>query len=250
MLYQTNKIDKLAFVKDIVKQDYRAATVFRRYGIDFCCGASSTLEMACLIRNLDLETIQKELAKATRSVYISNTLQYEEWEPDFLIDYIVHVHHSYLKIVLPELLATFPTFVESHRKKYSFLPELLSTFADLAKEMLSHISQEEEIIFPYIKQIFYAYKDKEPYGSLLVRTLSKPVADVMKHEHDFVVKALERMRILSNDYVLPPDACTNYRANILTLQEIDDDITQHLHLENNILFPKAIEMEGKLRGKI
>jgi regulator of cell morphogenesis and NO signaling len=112
--------------------------------------------------------------------------------------------------------------------------------------MLPHLQHEEEIIFPYIRQIAHAYDNKESYAGLLVRTLRKPVENVMHHEHEAVHKILGNMRQLTNHYTPPQHACTNHKVTFLKLLEIDNDLTQHMYLENDILFPRAIEMEKKL----
>ena len=246
MLYGINKINKNTFVTDIVIQDYRTATVFRKYGIDFCCGAKFPLEVACSMRELNLESVCEDLENAARTIYIPNILKFDKWDLCFLADYIVRVHHEYLRAAMPETLASLEQFAEGHQKKNSYLSELLSVFAALVNEMLPHMVQEEEIIFPYIRQITHAFNSKEPYAGLLVRTLSKPVEFVMHHEHALVIKSLHRIRELTNDYCPPLNACTNHKVSFYSLREIDNDLVQHLHLENNILFPKAIEMEKEL----
>ncbi len=239
-------IDKQSFVSDIVKKDYRTAAVFRRYGIEYCCGAKFPLEMICSLKNLDPEDLLVELNHVSRTITISNTLKFEEWDPIFLADFIVNVHHEYLKTMLPVAIETIQQFAEGHKKKFNYLGDLVSEFSALTNELLTHLRYEEEIIFPYIRQIVHAHRSKESYASLLVRTLSKPVGDVMQHEHRFVLDALVRIRELTGNYNVPPDACTSHKVSFQTLQEIDHDIMQHLYLENDILFPGAIRLEKEL----
>jgi regulator of cell morphogenesis and NO signaling len=239
-------IDKQAFVSDIVKKDYRTATVFRRHGIEFCCGAKFPLELVCSLKGLDPDIIEAELENACRSISIPNSIKFEEWELAFLADYIVNIHHEYLRSTIPSALETIQQFSDGHKKKFSYLPELVAEFTAMAKELLSHIKYEEDIIFPYIKQIAFAHKGKESYASLLVRTLSKPVEEVMHHEHRFVEDSLGRIRELTGKYAISQEACTSHKVSFLILQELDQDIMQHLHLENDILFPRAIQMEKEL----
>jgi regulator of cell morphogenesis and NO signaling len=246
MPLSTKHIDKQSFVSDIVKTDYRTAVIFRRYGIEFCCGAKFPLEMVCSLKGIEPESLLAELENASRSISISNTLKFEDWDTAFLSDYIVNIHHEYLRTMLPASLESIQQFSEGHKKKFGYLPELVNEFSAMSNELLNHIRYEEEIIFPYIKQIAYAYKGKESYASLLVRTLSKPVEDVMHHEHRFVEDSLTRIRELTNHYSVPAEACTSHKVSFLTMQEVDRDIMQHLHLENDILFPKAISMEKEL----
>ncbi len=180
------------------------------------------------------------------TITIPNTIKYEEWDLAFLADYIVHIHHEYLRATLPAALETVRQFTDGHKKKFPNLPELVTVFSALTKELLDHIRYEEEIIFPYIKQIAHAYKARESYASLLVRTLSKPVEEVMNHEHKFVEDALLRIRELTSQYHFPADACTSHKVSFLTLKDLENDILQHLYLENDILFPRAIKMEKEL----
>ncbi|HET9824486.1 MAG TPA: DUF542 domain-containing protein, partial [Chitinophagaceae bacterium] len=186
LLRSAKRIDYNLSVSDIVSADYRTADVFRKYGIDFCCGGKWPLKMICETRNLDFNSIRKELEEAARTISIHNTLRFEEWDIDFLTDYIVNVHHQYLRKALPEAKDYLVTFMEGHLKKFPYLTNLLKVFNDLYKEMLPHLQQEESIIFPYIRQIAHAYYSKESYAGLLVRTLRKPVENVMQHEHETV----------------------------------------------------------------
>jgi regulator of cell morphogenesis and NO signaling len=243
---EMNVIDKHAFVSDIVKKDYRTAVVFRRHGIEYCCGARFPLELVCSLKGLDLDTVGLELANATRTISIPGTIKFEEWDPAFLVDYIIHIHHEYLRSTLPTALETIQDFAEGHKKKFTHLPKLVEIFDGMVKELLSHIQYEEEIIFPYIKQISHAHRVKESYASLLVRTLRKPVEEVMQHEHRFVEEALTRIRELTENYQFPSEACASHKVSFLILRDIEKDLLQHLHLENDILFPNAIKMEKEM----
>jgi regulator of cell morphogenesis and NO signaling len=241
-----NTIDKQAFVSDIVKKDYRTAVVFRRHGIEYCCGAKFPLELVCSLKGLDLDTISQELENASRKISIPGTTKFENWDPAFLADYIVNIHHEYLRSTLPTALETIQEFAEGHKKKFTRLSELVEVFGGMVKELLSHIQYEEEIIFPYIKQISHAHHAKESYASLLVRTLSKPVEEVMLHEHKFVIEALTRIRELTENFQFTSEACVSHKVSFLTLRDLESDLLEHLHLENDILFPKAIRMEKEM----
>jgi regulator of cell morphogenesis and NO signaling len=243
---EMKKIDRQAFVSEIVKQDYRTAGVFRRHGIAFCCGSHIPLELACQLNEQNVDEVLTELVDAVRTIQISGTLRFNQWDPVFLCDYIIHVHHDYLRITLPSTLELLKDFAEGHLKKYPWLTELVDILSEMNIEMLNHIRYEEEVIFVYIRQIWQAYTGGEVYARLLVRTLSKPVEAVMKQEHQFTMKNLERVRELTQDYTVPPGACTSHKVSFLSLNELDENLIQHLHLENNILFPKAIRMEKEL----
>jgi regulator of cell morphogenesis and NO signaling len=246
MFLLTYKIEKNSNVADIVRNDYRAADVFRKYGIEYCCGGNRTLESACELAGLDYTTIFNELEEVSRTLCLPSSLVYTQWSVDFLTDYIINIHHQYLRKALPEIQEYLEKFASGHQKKFTYLPELERTFAILKKEMIPHLQQEEEILFPYIKQIAHAYEGSESYAGLLVRTLRKPVENVMKREHESVEKLLVLMRELTNNYTIPNNACISHQVVFKKLLELDNDLAQHVYLENKILFPKAIAMEKEL----
>lgn len=238
-------ITKDSFVTDIVKEDYRTANVFRKYDIDFCCGGRWPLGMVCETKDLDFTAIKSELQDSLRTIQLSNSLQFDKWNVNFLMDYIVNVHHQYLLEYLPQVKDQLTHFVKDHADQYPFLKEVEKQFDILYKETFPHLKQEEDILFPYIKQIAHAYRNKESYASLLVRTLRKPV-EMMHHEHESVSRILKKMRELTNNYTAPVNACVSHRVTFSMLKELDNDLAQHVYLENNILFPKAIAMEKEL----
>ena len=246
MLGTAKRIDQNLFVSDIVSNDYRTVDVFRRYGIDFCCGGKWPLKTVCDTRNLDITIVRRELEEATRTIQLPNTLKFDQWDVDFLADYIINVHHDYLRKALPETREYLVSFIEGHQKEFPYLGELLKIFNALCNEMIPHLDEEEAIIFPYIRQIAHAYHSKESYASLLVRTLRKPVENVMHHEHESVNRSLRLVRQLTDHYTLPEGACVSHKVILSKLLEIDNDLIQHMHLENDILFPRAITMEKEL----
>lgn len=202
--------------------------------------------MVCEMKGLELVPLLEELTEAARLISIPSALPYHTWKVDFLTDYIINIHHHYLRQALPSIHTQLQHFVNEHKKKYPFLFELLESFNMLKKTMLPHLDQEEEIIFPYILQIAHAYESRESYASLLVRTLRKPVEALMEHEHEFTGKILNRFRSLTDQYTPPENACTSHKLSYLLLKELDADLVQHMYLENEVLFPRAIAMEKEL----
>lgn len=235
-----------AFANEIVKQYYRTAGVFSRYGIEYCCGAKFPLHVICSSHQIGLEQLLTELREAARDIRVSHLLPFTEWNIDFTIDYIVNVHHVYLRRNLPLMKTQLEKFFEEHRKKYPHLDEIRSLFDQLYRTTLPHLQQEEEVIFPYIRQIFHAWESKESYAGLLVRTLRKPVEELMHDEHDNMEATLSRFRALTEQYTAPASACTSHKLAFDLLRELDDDLVQHLYLENEVLFPRAIAMEKEL----
>jgi regulator of cell morphogenesis and NO signaling len=246
MLQQLNQINEEDSVTDIVTKDYRASLVLKKYNIDYCCGGKFSLADVCRAQGLDVDNVKKELEAISRPVPASNTPTYTAWDLDFLMEYIIHIHHEFLKTMLPFLSGSIREFTEKHSGKYPYLTELQDTFERLASEMLPHLAQEEEIVFPYIRHLEYAHNNKEPYAALLVKTRSRPVEDIMQHNHEASAKYLSRLREMTDNYTPPSGACINHKVNFLLLRELDYDLSQHLYLENDILFPKAIIIENEL----
>lgn len=232
-------------VAEIVRTDYRTADVFKKYGINYCCSGKLPLAEACAAQNIDIGHIQEELIRATKTISLPNTLQYGQWKVDFLIDYIVNVHHEYLKQAIPALEGTLGPFVGGHLKQFPELHQVQEAFQELVQLVLHGNRQEEESIFPYIKLIANAYQRKESYGSLFVKTLRKPSSNLEAENHK-ISSLLGRLRALTHQYAFPENACTNHRVVFHKLKEFDNDLVQHKHLENNILFPKAAELEKEL----
>ncbi|MES1218789.1 MAG: DUF542 domain-containing protein [Bacteroidota bacterium] len=245
MFLQSIVIDKNSSVSDIVKQDHRTADVFRKYGIEYCCGGRWPIETACMIKGLEFDTIKKELEIATRVRQLP-MLPFDTWDVDFLTSYIVNIHHYYLKSTLPDTTTLVKHFADEHIKKYSFMQDVCVLIEQLTKEIIPHLQQEEETIFPYICQVAHAYENNDSYAKLLVKTLRKPLGIMMNHEHDKVVGPVFKIRELTDKYSLPEKACVSHKVALSRLQELDNDLMQHVYLENEILFPKAIHIEQEL----
>jgi regulator of cell morphogenesis and NO signaling len=240
------KIEPFSFVTDIVKHDYRTAEIFRKYDIDFCCGGKWPLHMVCENKNLNTEEVIKELQKIVTQSASNAALDFDSWDIDFLVDYIYNIHHQYLKKALVETREQVNKFLDEHRTKFPELAELEFIMNRFMKEIPPHMKQEEEIFFPYIKQIHHAYKHRESYARLLIRTLRKPIEEVMLKEHEATGSSLHRLRKITNNYTTPEKACITHKVTFAKLKELDKDLVQHIHLESNILFPKAIKMEQEL----
>lgn len=246
MLGVNYNIEASSFVTDIVTHDYRTADVFRKYDIDFCCGGKWSLDIVCQNKNLKTNDIIEELNRIVSQNGSNAALDFDNWDIDFLTDYIFNVHHRYLKRALPEVKEQVTRFLDGHRTKFSELEELETIINRFMKEIPPHMKQEEEIFFPYIKQIHHAHKHRESYAKLLIRTLRKPIEEVMLKEHETTGTNLHRLRTLTNNYAPPDKACIAHKVTFAKLKELDNDLVQHIHLESNILFPKAIQMEKEL----
>ena len=242
----TPTITNESTIAGIVKSDYRAADVFARYNINYCCAGNVTLEDACQAAGLDPEELKKELRRRSRVIEISPSLDFHNWKTDFLIDYIIHIHHAYLAGNLPGIRKVVEKFALGHQSRYPYLAELMKAFEKLCMEIIPHLDEEEKVIFPYIRQLAHAFDDREPYAVLLVRTLRKSLDKTILHEQENIAKYLIEFRRLTNDYNPPRDACLTHRVALAKLKELDQDLNQHLYLENEILFTRALSIEQQL----
>ncbi|HRN57452.1 MAG TPA: DUF542 domain-containing protein [Agriterribacter sp.] len=249
MLEGIKRIEADACVSDIVKTDYRTAAVFKKYDIDFCCGGKFPLEMICANKGLAITELLRELEAATYTTASYAVHEYHTWKPDFLADYIIHVHHRYLEKALAEAAAYLRHLTQKHAAQYVYLPELRDTFETFSGIITPRQQQEEEIIFPYIRQVTRAYLNKESYAGLLVRTLRKPVEQVMLQEQKTVETLIRQMRELTHHYTPPKNACITHTVALLKLQELDNDTVHHIHLENDMLYPRVLIMETELMSQ-
>lgn len=215
------------------------------YGINYCCSGHVDLATACSALQLDQEAIQKELEAATRVVKLHGLPQFSGWKLDFLIDYILHIHHAYLEKALPALTVLLDSFTRGHQKKYPHFSAVQDLFQKAADLMQVQSRYEEAELFPYIRQIEKAFHRKEVYGGLLVRTMKRSFGKVEEQQRK-IGDFLEQLESLTQNYRFPENACTNYQVIYHKLKELHDDARQHAYLEQSFLFPKAIRIEEQL----
>lgn len=233
-------------VGEIVSEDYRTAGVFKKYGLDFCCGGKKKLVDACERKGLDVNLLLSEIDNL--SAKDNDQHNYKEWSPAFLVDYIINNHHHFVRTKLPEIKAYANKVAKVHGKTYPVLNDMLGTFMVLKDEMLSHLDAEERVLFPYIKKMTEARKN----GTALEREQQTGTAaeaiEMMEQEHDEAGKLMAKLEEMSNGFTPPEDACTTFRVYFQNLEAFRDDLHKHVHLENNILFPQALEMEQSFRN--
>ncbi|MEJ2055813.1 MAG: hemerythrin domain-containing protein, partial [Calditrichaceae bacterium] len=182
--------------------------------------------------------------------YTAGTInRYNEWDPGFLVDYILINHHGYLKRELPNINAHIDKIVSRHGSNHPELAELQHYFNELRTEIEQHLYKEEQILFPYVNQLLLAQENGQDTGGFHCGSIDQPIS-VMEMEHESAGEMLRKMRHAANDYKLPEDACNTYRLTFDQLQELEADMHQHIHLENNILFPKASRMEKQMAGEV
>lgn len=231
-------------IASLVTEDYRRATVFKGHGIDFCCGGGTTLEVACQERGLSVDEVQIELEVAEKG-RDADPIQPDKWELGFLADYIVNHHHTYVK----ESISVLQEFTQKVARVHGVAnPEVVSIakiFEGVAIELQQHMIKEEGMLFPFVREMEDAERSGQSLDLPMFGTVRNPIR-MMEHEHDSAGSAMRRIRDLSNDYTPPEHACNTYRVAYAKLEEFEEDLHKHIHLENNILFPKATEMEARL----
>ncbi|MGY5851885.1 iron-sulfur cluster repair di-iron protein [Salegentibacter sp. F14] len=230
-------------VAELVTDNIKNAHVFKKYGIDFCCGGEEKLETACKRRNVNLEEIERDLLNAYNTG--SREYKYSSWDLDFLSDHIVNVHHQYVEESIPMLLNYCERVVRSHASQYTELKEIEKFFHLLAGDLKTHLKKEELILFPFINKMVKAEKEgtkveRPPFGNA-----SSPVK-MMEEEHENASNLIRKIAELSDNFTPPKGACNTYKAFYSKLDEFEKDLYLHIHLENNILFPRAIALEEKV----
>ncbi len=233
-------------IGQIVAEDYRTAEVFRQLGIDFCCGGNKTITEASAFKDVD----PKKVKKALQSLTEENTEHhhYNKWSLDFLVDYIINNHHAYAREVLPEINFYAKKVLSAHCQNHSELEEMYYELVKLYSKMIEHLDEEEAVIFPYVKKLVKADEHNTIPDTSRFGMVADPIS-MMEEEHDEAGETMAKIRRLTNDFTLPGDACTTYRVLFENIQAFEQDLHKHVHLENNILFPKALELERKLNDK-
>lgn len=221
----------------IVADDYRAAQVFGKYGIDFCCGGKIALANICREKGLEANTLLEEIEALKRSP-LERSHNYGAWALPFLADYIVNTHHAYLNENTQQIAAYTDKIAAVHGARHPELAEIAAIFATIATDMAAHLREEENVLFPAIKRIDAARQRGATPATADTETIRSSLTK-LDQEHQQIGDAVHTIRHLANDYALPADACTTYAVAYRKLKEFEDDLHTHVHLENNILFPKA-----------
>jgi len=221
-----------------------ATRVFEKLGIDYCCGGNRTLEQACQAAQVPLDQAVDSLEVADLTARASREDHDWQTEPlSELIEHIKNTHHKYVREETARLKPLFEKVCSVHGQNHPELLRLRVTFASLAQELATHMMKEEMVLFPYIVRLEEAVTERAPVVPPPFGSVRNPVA-MMMHEHDDAGNALREMRQGSHGYAAPADACVSYQTLYKALADFEADLHTHIHLENNILFPRAVEMEG------
>jgi len=232
----------------IVNENHRAANVFEEYHLDFCCKGKRSLQQACAESLVSAEELIRALDSTVKADNYSVHLNYNLLSLSQLADYIVSTHHAYVKQEMPQILSYLQRVAAKHGDRHPEMLKVVEIFAAVKEEMEQHMQKEELILFPRIKEI-----EKQNIGvnknKLAISYLQSPIHR-MEEEHDHAGAAMAEIRALTNNYNTPADACTTYRLSYAALQAFEMDLHQHVHLENNVLFPKAMDFFNKSTADI
>jgi len=232
-------------LSEIVKSNFKAAAVFEKYNLDFCCKGNKFLSTACQEKGVNENEILSELERI--KAYQNSSINYEEWNLDFLIDYIVNTHHSYVRKMIPVISEHINKVASVHGKNHPELIEISRIYSIVYKDLRQHMMKEEEILFPHIKYLVKIKGNGNKSESPYFGTVRNPIR-MMEMEHQNAGDELFEIRSLSNNYTLPEDACNTFRVTFQELKEFEEDLHKHVHLENSILFPKSIKLEEELNS--
>lgn len=227
------QINKLT-IGEIVANDFRASTIFKNVGIDFCCGGNQKVTEACNEKGINKEKLISEL-KNLEQEPPNHSVNYNEWEIGFLCDYIVNTHHMFVTKNLPELVFNTGKIAMVHGDHHPELIEVATLFKTINEELIPHMKNEEEILFPAIKEVSHS-------GSPTQKKIIAQEINRMLGEHDLAGKAMDEINQITKSYHVPQDGCATYQVTFKQLQQFEDDLHVHIHLENNILFPKALAL--------
>lgn len=237
-------IDNQSNIGKIVAENYKAAAVFKQYGIDFCCNGNRTIESACRKKQIDEEQLLAELQEAVAQNG-AGEIDFKSFPLDLLADYIEKTHHRYVDRKITEIAPYLRRIVEVHGDNHPELLVVEQLFQQSAGDLTAHMKKEELVLFPYIRRLVQSQLSGSTKTETPLGTAAEVIAR-MEQDHEAEGERFRHISEMTEQYNPPADACNTYRVTFSLLHEFEEDLHRHIHLENNILFPKAIEMEKTL----
>ncbi|MGB1268497.1 MAG: iron-sulfur cluster repair di-iron protein [Flavobacteriaceae bacterium] len=233
-------INNETLVSNIVAENYKTAAIFKSYGVDFCCNGNRSIEKVCSTNKINNDELINQLVNCCKTE--PDTNDYQSWDITFLTDYIYNTHHKYIEIKTPEIKQYLNKICQVHGAQHPELFEIKALFTESADDLAMHMKKEELILFPYFKKLAEAKNNGISVSSPQFDTVKSPIA-MLHQEHDNEGHRFRKIASLSNNYTPPQDACNTYKVTFSLLQEFEEDLQKHIHLENNILFKKGVELE-------
>ncbi|HSE48648.1 MAG TPA: iron-sulfur cluster repair di-iron protein [Terriglobales bacterium] len=231
-------------VAEIALETPRAASLFEEFGIDYCCGGEKTLQEACNEARVALAEVEAALQEVRDA---RESAEARDWSAESLAQLVAHIvnfHHQYVRRALPRIEQLLGSVLSAHGQKHHDLAKVQRHFHVLADEMVRHMMKEEQVLFPYIIRMEDAAAGGEAVAAPTFGTVKNPIR-MMRSEHDSIGLELREIRKLSKDYDTPKEQCNSFRALYNALEEFERERNQHIHLENEILFPRAEALEAR-----
>lgn len=233
------QISTQSSISNIVKQHHTTAIVFEKYSLDYCCNGKRSLEDACKEKALSLDTLVYELEQAIGNPADQNQ-DFDSYDPEQLISHIILKHHAFVKKTIQPIAEHLLRVASKHGERFPEMKKVYGLFLNVAEELQAHMQKEEMILFPRIREVYHAAKNPGQID-FSSNFISGPV-QVMEAEHMHAGNGMDEIRQLTNNYTPPVGACNTFALVINELKAFEEDLHQHVHLENNILFPKAEEL--------
>jgi regulator of cell morphogenesis and NO signaling len=235
-------------VGDIAVRVPGATRIFEKVGIDYCCGGHTPLHDACEKAGIDLDVMLASLRTLEHGSSQSGARTVMASAPlGEIVDHILATHHAFTRQELERLGKLFEKVCAAHGERHPKLIELRSLYKRLNDDLQPHLLKEERVLFPYIVELARAAEQRGPAPFAPFGTVRNPVR-MMGIEHDEAGELLKQIRQLTNNHIPPPGACASFHALYQALERLEQDLHEHIHLENNVLFPRAIDMEDSLFG--
>ena len=231
-------------VREVALQVPESTRLFERLKIDYCCAGNQPLAQACASAGIDVDSVMEMLTEVTRANSLDESARgFQNLSLPALITHILDTHHVFTKSEMNRLEALAGKVINAHGANHPELIQLGELFKQLCADLRPHMFKEEQVLFPYILAMAEAAGHNRPGPFAPFGTVNNPVR-VMMREHDAVGQILRELRALTSDYKVPPDACISYQTLYEAMENFEKDLHQHIHLENNVLFPKALELEN------
>jgi regulator of cell morphogenesis and NO signaling len=234
------KYSKNQKVGEIVADNFNLAQIFKKHDIDFCCNGNRTVVDACNSSQVDIDEVLSQLEQ--ESIQSHSERDFASMNQHELIDYILENHHKYVEEKIPQIKEYLTKVTEVHGKQHEELFDVKSIFEESAGELAAHMKKEEIILFPFVKKLEDAVENGSEPPTPGFGTVENPI-NMMKDDHSEEGERFAKIQDLTNNYTTPKDGCNTYEVTLKMLKEFHNDLLQHIHLENNILFPRALAME-------
>ncbi|MBW7867551.1 MAG: iron-sulfur cluster repair di-iron protein [Brumimicrobium sp.] len=238
------EITKDTIIGDVVTADYKAASVFKKFGIDFCCNGNRSIGDACAKDNINTDELLTQLKDVPNQAG-GRTIDYTTWPLDLLADYIEKTHHRYVETKSLEIKPYLDKITRVHGERHPELAKVNELFNLSAGNLAMHMKKEELTYFPKIRKMVDAERKGEKMDAQVLASVKTQIETFLK-EHDDEGEHFRQISALTNGFTVPEDGCNTYRVTLAMIQEFEEDLHLHIHLENNILFPKSIATAGEM----